>query len=96
MVFLQDNSVEWLASSLLKCSLWLKKCQKTELENFLSQFPSESAVQAAATESQVVLDSDEGNSDCDELDEVSDQQIKKQSRRCMQADEDGWTTVIRR
>lgn len=83
---------------MLKCKLWLEKYQKAELENFLSQLPSESAVQSAATESQVMLDnSDEEHSDCEEPgDEAQDEQIKKPSRRRMETDEDGWTTVIRR
>ncbi|EFO23511.1 hypothetical protein LOAG_04976 [Loa loa] len=97
-LILEDNSLEWLASSLLKCSMWLKKCQKAELENFLSQLPSESSVQTAAIESQVVLDnSDEESSDCEELEhETRDEQTKKPSRKRMETDEDGWTTVIRR
>lgn len=96
--FFQDNSIEWLASSLLQCKLWLRNCQKAELENFLSQLPSESAVQSAATESQVILDnSEEENIDCEEFEhETQDEQTMKSSKRRMKTDEDGWTTVIRR
>ncbi|VDK71704.1 unnamed protein product [Onchocerca ochengi] len=97
-LILEDNSIEWLASSLLQCKLWLRNCQKAELENFLSQLPSESAVQSAATESQVILDnSEEENIDCEEFEhETQDEQTMKSSKRRMKTDEDGWTTVIRR
>ncbi|CAG9532639.1 unnamed protein product [Cercopithifilaria johnstoni] len=97
-LILEDNSIEWLASSLLKCHLWLRKCEKADLENFLSHLPSESAVQTAATESQAVLDnSDEECSDYEEpKHEIQKEQAKKPSRRCMETDEDGWTTVVRR
>ncbi|KAL3982797.1 Pre-rRNA-processing protein TSR2 family protein [Acanthocheilonema viteae] len=97
-LILEDNSIEWLASSLLKCCLWLRKCQKAELENFLSQLPSESAVQTATTESQIVLDnSDEEYSSSGELEyEVQNDQTNKPSRRRTETDEDGWTTVVRR
>lgn len=91
----QDNSIEWFASSLLKCRLWLTQCQKAELENFLSQLPSESVVQTATTESQVVLDnSDEEYSKGIEHKVKNDQ--TKSLRRRMETDEDGWTTIIRR
>lgn len=94
----QDNSIEWFASSLVKCNLWLRKSQKAELENFLSQLPSESAVQTATTESQAALgDSDDEYSECGEFEhEVQTQQTKKPSRRRMETDEDGWTTIVRR
>ncbi|VDK77766.1 unnamed protein product [Litomosoides sigmodontis] len=97
-LILEDNSIEWFASSLLKCSLWLRKCQKAELENFLSQLPSESAVQTAATESQAALgDSDDEYDECGEFEhEVQKEQTKKPSRRRMETDEDGWTTIVRR
>ncbi|MCP9265856.1 Guanine nucleotide-binding protein subunit beta-2-like 1 [Dirofilaria immitis] len=91
-LILQDNSIEWFASSLLKCRLWMEKCQKAELDNFLSQLPSESAIQTAAIESQVILDNSDGeNSDCEKF-----EQIKKPSRRHMETDENGWTLVTRR
>lgn len=97
-LILKDNSIEWLASSLLKCRLWLEKCQKPEFENFLSKLPSESAVRAAAIESEVVMDhSDDENSDCEKFEnKPQDKQTKRSSRRRMETDEDGWTTVIRR
>ncbi|VDN89819.1 unnamed protein product [Brugia pahangi] len=71
---------------------------KPELENFLSKLPSESAVQAAAIESEVVMDhSDDENSDCEKFEnKPQDKQTKRSSRRRMETDEDGWTTVIRR
>uniref|UniRef100_A0A915PUX0 Pre-rRNA-processing protein TSR2 homolog n=1 Tax=Setaria digitata TaxID=48799 RepID=A0A915PUX0_9BILA len=98
-LILEDNSVEWLASSLLKCSSWLNAGQKAELEDFLSHLPSENAVQTAATESQILLDNSDENSDYEELEngtEDEDKQTKKPLRRRMETDEDGWTTITRR
>lgn len=93
----KDSSTEWIAASLLKCKEWLIRGQKGECEKFLSTLPSDSAVQAAATESQVVDSStDDEISESEKHTKDEKGKTRRSARRRMETDEDGWTTVTRR
>ncbi|VDM94912.1 unnamed protein product [Thelazia callipaeda] len=94
-LILEDNSVEWITTSLLKCKTWLNDNRKVELEHFLSNLPSQNDVQNATTESKIV-DSDSDSDNTNGESSVNMDIRTKLPKRRMETDEDGWTTIIRR
>ncbi|VDM47694.1 unnamed protein product [Toxocara canis] len=105
---LEDNSSEWIANSLLKCIQWVKKGEQSQLNDFLTKLPSDTAVEQATAGSRLERnesdyeDEDENMNDEEESENEQQKQTpevsvsKKNPSRRTVTDEDGWTTILPR